>query len=170
MFQPASLKGDSSTPVDETLRKRFLVIYLIIIVLSFIPCSLFEYVYFVYLWETGYIILFFLLLPFNFFFLIYVLQLSAIFISVLFLTIVRLIFPPKEGTFTRSIDDKHYYFWNLRNITKKWPLFITASNPFPWLKNRFTLRFFGVKIGKNAFCDNCWISSEFVKIGGGAII
>jgi acetyltransferase-like isoleucine patch superfamily enzyme len=124
----------------------------------------------VYLWETGYIILFFLLLPFNFFFLIYVLQLSAIFISVLFLTIVRLIFPPKEGTFTRSIDDKHYYFWNLRNITKKWPLFITASNPFPWLKNRFTLRFFGVKIGKNAFCDNCWISSEFVKIGGGAII
>ena len=170
MFQPASLKGDSSTPVDERLRNRFLIVYLLIIVLSFIPCSLFEYIYMVYLWETGFFILFFLLLPFNFFFLIYILQLSAILFSVLFLTIIKLIFPPKEGSFTRSISDKHYIFWNLRNLTKKWPLFIAASNPFPWLKNRFTLRFFGVKIGRKAFCDNCWISSEFVKIGTNVII
>jgi len=170
MFQPASLKGDSPSPVDETLRKRFLIIYLLIIILSFIPCSLFEYIYFVYLWDSGSFILFFLLLPINFLILIYILQLSAILISVLFLTIIRLIFPPKEGSFTRSIDDKHYYYWNLRNITKKWPLFITASNPFPWLKNRFTLRFFGVEIGKKALCDNCWISSEFVEIGENVII
>ena len=49
-------------------------------------------------------------------------------------------------------------------------MFITASNPFPWLKNRFTLRFFGVKIGKKSLCDTCWISSEFVEIGDNVII
>ncbi|HEC39818.1 MAG TPA: hypothetical protein ENI29_16385 [bacterium] len=45
-----------------------------------------------------------------------------------------------------------------------------ASNPFPWLKNRFTLKFFGVKIGKNGISDNSWISSEFVEIGNNVII
>ena len=58
----------------------------------------------------------------------------------------------------------------MRNISKKWALFVTASNPFPWLKNRFTLRFFGVKIGKKGIYDNCWISSEFVYIGKNVII
>jgi carbonic anhydrase/acetyltransferase-like protein (isoleucine patch superfamily) len=86
------------------------------------------------------------------------------------LKVVNLIHLPKEGIFKRDITDKDYYYWNIRNIIKKWPLFINASNPFPWLKNRFTLRFFGIKIGKNTICDNCWISSEFVKIGENVII
>lgn len=55
-------------------------------------------------------------------------------------------------------------------MIKKWPLFVTATHPFPWLKNRFTLRFFGVKIGKNCICDNGWISSEFIRIGDNVII
>jgi acetyltransferase-like isoleucine patch superfamily enzyme len=122
------------------------------------------------LWKKGLYLLFFLLLPFNFFILIYILQISAILFSALFLTIINLIFTPKEGIFTRDKKDKNYLFWNLRNISKKWALFISASNPFPWLKNRFTLRFFGVKIGKNSLCDSCWISSEFVNIGNNAII
>ena len=45
-----------------------------------------------------------------------------------------------------------------------------ASNPFPWFKNRFTLRFFGVKIGRRTICDNSWISPEFVSIGKNVII
>ncbi|MHA1932078.1 MAG: acyltransferase [Promethearchaeota archaeon] len=170
MFQPASLKGDSPTPIDEKIRSKYLVIYLLIIILSFIPGSIFEYVYIVYLWREGLYLLFFLLLPFNFFILIYILQLGAIFFSLLSLIIIKLIFPPKEGSFSRDIHDKNYLFWNLRNISKKWALFITASNPFPWLKNRFTLRFFGVKIGKKSLCDTCWISSEFVEIGDNVII
>ncbi|MFX1337747.1 MAG: acyltransferase, partial [Promethearchaeota archaeon] len=76
----------------------------------------------------------------------------------------------KEGIFKREINDKDYFYWNLRNLIKKWPLFLIASNPFPWCKNRFTLRFFGVKIGKSSVCDNSWISSEFVSIGRNVII
>ncbi|MHA2280908.1 MAG: acyltransferase [Promethearchaeota archaeon] len=170
MFQPASLKGDSPTPIDEGVRNKYAVIYIFIITLSVIPCSIFEYIYIVYLWREGLYLLFFLLLPFNFFILIYTLQLSAIFFSLLSLIIIKLIFPPKEGSFSRDIHDKNYLFWNLRNISKKWALYITATNPFPWLKNRFTLRFFGVKIGKKALCDTCWISSEFVEIGDNVII
>jgi len=170
MFQPASLKGESPVPIDEKIRNKYLIIYLIIIILSFIPCSLFEYIYVLYLWNEGFHLLFFLFLPFNFLILIYILQISAILFSVLFLTIINLLFPPKEGIFSRDVRDKNYLFWNLRNLSKKWPLFISASNPFPWLKNRFTLRFFGVRIGKKTICDTCWISSEFVNIGNNVII
>jgi len=170
MFQPASLKGDSPTPIDERFRNKYLILYFIIIILSFFPCIIFEYVYLLFLWKEGFYLLFFILLPFNIVILIYLLQLSAILISVLFLTIIKLTFPPKEGIFYRDRKDKNYIYWNLRNVVKKWPLFINASNPLPWFKNRFTLRFFGVKIGKKGIYDNSWISSEFVSIGKNVII
>jgi len=170
MFQPASLKGDSSTPIDERIRNKYLFLYVMIIILSLIPCSIFEYFYILLFWKARMYLFFFLLVPFNFVIVLYILQVSAILFSVLFLTILRLLYPPKEGIFNRDIKDKNYFFWNLRNITKKWALFVTASNPFPWLKNRFTLRFFGVKIGKKGICDNCWISSEIVSIGKNVII
>jgi len=170
MFQPASLKGDSPTPIDERLRNKYLILYFIIVVLSFIPCILFEYAYLLLFWREGVYLFFFFLLPFNIIILIYLLQFSAILISVLFLAMIKLIFLPKEGIFKRDIKDKNYFYWNLRNIVKKWPLFISASNPLPWFKNRFTLRFFGVKIGKNGIHDNSWISSEFVSIGKNVII
>ena len=33
MFQPASLKGDSPTPIDERIRKKYLIIYVLITVI-----------------------------------------------------------------------------------------------------------------------------------------
>ena len=170
MFQPASLKGDSPTPIDERLRNKYLILYFINIILSFIPCILFEWIYAILFWKEGLYLLFISLFPFNVLILIHLLQLSSILFSVLFLTVLKLTYLPKEGNFDRNIKDKNYFYWNLRNIIKKWPLFISASNPFPWLKNRFTLRFFGVKIGKKGIYDNSWISSEFVSIGNNVII
>lgn len=113
---------------------------------------------------------FFLLLPFNFLIGIYIIQFGAILFSGFFLFLTNLIHPPKEGIFLRNCSDKDYLFWNLRNLIKKWPLYVSASNPFPWCKNRFILRFFGTSIGKNCLCDNSWISSEFVSIGKNVII
>ncbi|MGQ4872875.1 MAG: acyltransferase [Promethearchaeia archaeon] len=170
MFQPASLKGDSPTPIDERLRKKLLSIYLFIIIYSLIPFILFEYYYILLFWKEDLYLYFFLFFPFNIFLAVFIVQLSALIISKLFLIIINLIHLPKEGQFRRDIKDKDYFFWNLRNSVKKWPLFISASHPFPWIKNRFTLRFFGVKIGKRSICDNSWISSEFVKIGKNVII
>ncbi|MHA2288830.1 MAG: acyltransferase [Promethearchaeota archaeon] len=170
MFQPASLKGESPVPIDERIRNKFLVIYILIIILSFIPSSLFEYWYFTFLWSESFIWGFFLLLPFNALVVLYLIQFSAILSSVLILKVVNLIHAPKEGNFKRSLEDRNYVFWNIRNIIKKWPLYVMASNPFPWFKNRFTLRFFGVKIGRKTMCDNSWISSEFVSIGKNVII
>ncbi|MFW9951172.1 MAG: acyltransferase [Candidatus Thorarchaeota archaeon] len=171
LFQPASLKGESPVPIDEKLRNRFLFFYILIIIISFIPGILFEYYFIAVIWiQSKLYWVFFLLLPFNMVFLIYLTQISATIIAALFIKIVNLIHKPKEGTFKRSINDKDYLFWNLRNMIKKWPLYITTSNPFPWFKNRFTLRFFGVKIGKHCICDNSWISSEFVSIGNNVIL
>ena len=170
MFQPASLKGDSPTPVDERVRTKWAFLYYLIILLSFLPCSLLEYWYVQVLWRPGSYGLFFLLLPLNAFVLIHLLQVSAILIARIFLSLVNLLHAPREGTFKRDPADKDYLFWNVRNLVKKWPLFITASNPFPWWRNRFTLRFFGVKIGPRCICDNSWISSEFVQIGKDVIL
>ncbi|MFW9987755.1 MAG: acyltransferase [Candidatus Odinarchaeota archaeon] len=170
MFSPASLKCDSPTPIDERIRNKYLILYFINIILSIIPCGLFELGYLSLFWRKGIYLLFFFLLPLNIILLIYILQFSAILISILFLTVVKLIYPPKEGNFKRDLKDKDYLYWNIRNIIKKWPLFIMASNPFPWFKNRSTLRFFGVKIGKTGIHDNSWISSEFVSIGKNVII
>ncbi|MFW9772746.1 MAG: acyltransferase [Promethearchaeota archaeon] len=171
MFQPASMKGDSPTPIDERIRNKYLFLYILIIIASFFPCSIYEYYYLILFWREGLTLyLFFLLLPLNFLGLIYILQFSAILFSSLILRVVNLIYLPKEGQFKRDIMDKDYLYWNIRNVIKKWPLYVTATNPFPWCKNRFTLRFFGVKIGKKTICDNCWISSEFVSIGENVII
>ncbi len=170
MFQPASLKGISPTPIDERIRKKFLVLYIVIIISSLIPTSLFEFWYITFFWSEMYFWIFFIALPFNIFLSIHIIQFSAILVSVLFLKIINLIHAPKEGNFKRSIEDRDYYFWTIRNIVKKWPLYVMASNPFPWLKNRFTLRFYGIKIGKKTICDNSWISSEFVSIGKNVII
>lgn len=170
MFQPASLKGISPVPIDEKIRRKFLPFYFIIIIFSIIPTVFFEFYYFEFMWNTEQIFFFFLLLPFNLFIAVYILQISALFISKLVLVFCNLIHRPKEGVFERNIEDKDYFYWNIRNMIKKWALYVTASNPFPWLKNRFTLRVFGVKIGKNCICDNAWISSEFVKIGNNVLI
>lgn len=170
MFQPASLKGVSPSPIDEGLRKKFFIIYILIMVLSFLPVVFFLLLYILFFWKPEFFWLFFLLLPVSLILSIYIIQIGALIISVLFLSIIKLIHPPKEGIFKRNLKDKDYVYWNLRNTIKKWPLWITATNPFPWLKNRFTLRFFGVKIGKKVMCDNCWISSEFVNIANNVII
>jgi acetyltransferase-like isoleucine patch superfamily enzyme len=170
MFQPASLKGDSPTPIDERIRKKYLILYIVIIITSFFPCSIFEYFFVVYTWGLRLFLLFFLLLPLNFLILVYLLQFSAILFSSLFLRLINLLHFPKEGQYKRDAKDKDYFYWNLRNLIKKWSLYITATNPFPWLKNRFTLRFFGVKIGKKSICNNSWISSEFVSIGKNVIL
>ncbi|MFX0024728.1 MAG: acyltransferase, partial [Candidatus Hermodarchaeota archaeon] len=140
------------------------------IILSFIPCILFEWFYTLWFWRDGIYLVFLFVFPINILVLLHLLQISAILVSALILTIIKLIYSPKEGIFNRDIKDKNYFYWNLRNIVKKWPLFISASNPFPWLKNRFTLRFYGVRIGKNGIHDNSWISSEFVSIGKNVIL
>lgn len=170
MFQPASLKGESPVPIDEGIRNKYLILYIMIIILSFIPCSLFEFWYVTFFWSETIFWTFFLLLPFNVLVAIYIIQFTAILASVLILKVVNLIHVPKEGIFKRSLQDRDYLFWNIRNIIKKWPIYVMASNPFPWFKTRFTLRFFGVKIGKKTICDNSWISSEFVSIGKNVII
>ncbi len=170
MFSPASLKGESPVPIDERIRNKYLILYIVIIILSFIPCSLFEIWYVDYFWSESFFWAFFLLFPFNVLIAIYIVQFTATLTSVLILKVVNLIHFPKEGIFKRSLEDRDYLFWNIRNIIKKWPLFVMASNPFPWFKNRFTLQFFGVKIGKKTLCDNSWISSEFVSIGENVII
>lgn len=169
MSGPTSMKLGSPTPVNSRILKKYLILYLIIIFMSSIPLSLFEYYYYQFLWVPGLIPLFWIFLPINIVAAIYILLVCSILVSRLFLSIVNLIHKPKEGIFKRDLVDTDFKYWNIRNIIKKWPFYISATNPLPWLKNRFVLRFFGVKIGKHSACDQAWISSEFVSIGKNTI-
>ncbi len=153
MSGPTSMKLASPTPVDARIRKKYLIIYFIIIFLSFIPLTIFENYYFKLFWVSGWIWLFWILFPLNIIAGIYILLLSSLIVSKIFIMIVNLIHKPKEGIFQRDIKDKDYLFWNIRNMIKKWPLYISGTNPLPWLKNKFVLRIFGVRIGKNTSCD-----------------
>ena len=164
------MKGESPVPVDERIRRSLLPLYYLIIILSFFPISTLEYYYILVFWRDPFYFIFLLLFPFNLVVVIHLLQLSALAIAGLILKITNLIHAPKEGTFNRDIKDKEYLFWNVRNIIKKWPLYLTSSNPFPWWKNKFALRFFGVKVGKHSIVDNSWLSSEFLKVGRNVII
>ena len=74
MFQPASLKGQSPTPIDDKIRNKYLILYVLIILLSFIPLSLFEYYYIVYFLREGKYLLFFVLLPLNIILAVYILH------------------------------------------------------------------------------------------------
>jgi acetyltransferase-like isoleucine patch superfamily enzyme len=170
MFQPASLKGGSPTPVDERFKRKFIMLYLFIILSSFIPGIALEFIFIKILWNQVLYWIFLILLPLNVILFLYTIQITSLLTSWLALKLVNIIHYPKEGIFMRDPKDKDYYFWNLRNIVKKWPLYITASNPLPWLKYRFTLRFYGVKIGCHCICDNSWLSSEFLKIGRNVIL
>ncbi|TFF96579.1 MAG: hypothetical protein EU544_00415, partial [Promethearchaeota archaeon] len=88
MFQPASLKGASPTPIDERIRKKYLILYYTLIVLSFLPLAFFQYIYIRLFWTQERFVLFFLLFPFNVFFSMYLLQFCALFISALVLILV----------------------------------------------------------------------------------
>jgi len=70
-----------------------------------------------------------------------------------FLIVINLIHKPKEGVFKRIKQDPDYYFWSLRAVIKKWPIWISKFIPLPFIDN-INLKWFGndsefIKYGKN---------------------
>ena len=86
-------------------------------------------------------------------------------ITKIYLGWLSLLRKPKEGIFKRDILDKDYLYWNKRNLARTFLFWLIKTFPFPWAKVWFMFNFFGVKVGKNASITDCWICSEFLKIG-----
>lgn len=170
---------DAPTPVPGFIRRKFMPLYVAIMWISVLPALFFEYyVYWQYLVETlaaawpGWILVFWVLMPFNLLFAFYLTILVAAVLARLLVGVLNLIHAPREGVFAKSPADKDYYFWGLRNLVRKWPFFLLGSLPFPWLKGRFILRLLGVRVQVGHKCSlmDGLITPEFVEIGDHVVV
>ena len=129
--------------------KKFLIIYILIIWGSIIPTIL-EFYFFWKLVEKSYSLLL-ILLPIQIYLDYIILVLSSIILAKIFLVIINLIHKPKEGIFERNKRNKDYYFWSLRAVVKKWPIWVSRFIPLPFVE----------KLNYKWF-DN---DSEFIELG-----
>lgn len=158
---PASLREGART-TNTLAKKRYLIIYLAIMILGAQPSIIWFWLY----WQllNGFSIYFFIFFPFAFIITIFILIFSSIIIAKFFLIITNIFHKPREGIFNRNKNDKDYYYWSLRAVIKKWPC---------WLARQFSiapleiliLKSFGVKIGKKVSLHEGWVDTEFIEIG-----
>ena len=187
MSSPTSVKLAPPLYVDPRVRRRSFFGYLIQIWISLIPGSYLLYWFFYdYILEfshfsTGemhfsfknwieqywlmpsYVL--FLIIPIIILFIYIITVIWTALITKMILIWLKILRRPKEGVFYRSLKDKDYVYWNKRNFAKMFLFWLLHSIPLPFLKKFFTFNFLDVRIGKNSVVNDCWISSEFVKIG-----
>jgi len=133
--------------------KKFLIIYILIIWGSIIPTIL-EFYFFWKLVEKNYFLLL-LLFPIQIYLGYIILVLSSITLAKIFLVIINLIHKPKEGIFERNKRNKDYYFWSLRAVVKKWPVWVSKFIPLPFVE-KLNYKWFDndsefIELGKNIF-------------------
>ena len=167
MSVPSSLKvGPNTTLV--LAKKRYLLFYFILIWVSIFTIQ-FEFWLFWAVYEIKKFIHFYLFLPL----LIFVMYLSAIFVSLIFakffLVIVNFIHKPREGVFLRHRSDKDYRYWSLRSVIKKWPLWISHKFPFPFMNN-ICLKMFGVETKYSNSLFEGFVDTEFLQFGKNIVV
>jgi acetyltransferase-like isoleucine patch superfamily enzyme len=167
MSVPSSLKVGPNTTLFLA-KKRYLILYILLIWISIYTIQ-FEFWLFWIVYEIEKYIHFYLFLPL----LIFVMYLSAIFISLIaakvMLIIVNLIHKPREGVFLRHKSDKDYRYWSLRSIIKKWPLWISHKFPFPFMNN-ICLKMFGVKTKFSNSLFEGFVDTELISFGKHVVI
>jgi len=167
MSVPSSLKVGPNTTLFLA-KKRYLILYIFLIWISIYTIQ-FEFWLFWIVYEIEKYIHFYLFLPL----LIFVMYLSAIFISLIaakvMLIIGNLIHKPREGVFLRHKSDKDYRYWSLRSVIKKWPLWISHKFPFPFMNN-ICLKVFGVKTKFSNSLFEGFVDTEFLNIGKNVIV
>jgi acetyltransferase-like isoleucine patch superfamily enzyme len=179
---PVSIQ-DGLFTTNTLISKKFLIIYFTIIWSSILPLSL-EFYIFWKLFEKD-LFLFIFLLPFQIYIGYFLLGLSSTFIAKFFLTIINLVHRPREGIFRKNKKDRDYYFWSLRAVIKKWPIWISKFIPLPiitklnlkWFENDSEFIEYGkhVSNGKGTSIRASMIFRDFlliqkVKIGDNVII
>ncbi|TFG11357.1 MAG: hypothetical protein EU531_11645 [Promethearchaeota archaeon] len=148
------------------VKKRYLLFYIYLIWISLFTIQLEFWWYWDLLYDWK-IIHFITFLPF----LIFIMYLTLVFVSLLnaklILIIINLIHKPKEGVFIRKVDHKigkEYQYWCIRNVIKRWPIWLSHKFPLPFLDN-ICLKLFGVKTKFSNSLFTGWIDTEFIDFG-----
>ncbi|MCK4781211.1 MAG: hypothetical protein KAT57_13510, partial [Candidatus Lokiarchaeota archaeon] len=138
MSTPVSIH-DGPFTTNTLASKKFLILYITIIWGSILPLLL-EFYVFLKLIEFNFY-LFILLLPFQIYIGYIITVFSSILVAKIFLIIINRVHKPKEGVFKRIESDKDYYFWSLRAVIKKWPIWISKFIPLPII-DKLNVRWF----------------------------
>lgn len=162
MAQPVSLKISPFT-TNVLSKKRYLIIYFILMWVSFFP----PIIEFWFYWRMFYInspILFYFLLPLELLLVYLILVFSSIIFARLALIFVNLFHKPREGVFPRDPKNKDYNYWSLRSIIQKWAAWISHTFPIPW-HDVILFKIMGVKTHFSNSTYGGYISLEFVELG-----
>ncbi|MBD3255094.1 MAG: hypothetical protein GF383_08365 [Candidatus Lokiarchaeota archaeon] len=169
MSTPVSVSnGPFST--NYLISKKFVLVYLFIIWLSFLPLII-QVWFFFYFWRAlnSNIYLFFIILPFEIILGYFVLFFSSLITSKGFLGLANIIHKPKEGVFRRKKSDKDFYFWNLRAVIKKWPVWLARIIPLPFLET-ILYKCFGVKTNFSNSLYHGSVDTEFIEFGNNVVL
>ncbi|TFF94626.1 MAG: hypothetical protein EU543_00785 [Promethearchaeota archaeon] len=153
---------DGPYSTNTLVSRKFLIIYGINIWISFYVIII-EFLFYYNLFKSN-IILLFLSFPIQLFIGYFILVFSSLLTAKLLLIFVNLIHKPKEGNFRRVKDNKDYYFWSLRAVIKKWPIWIISLLPSSVLNN-LTLTIFGIKTSFTSSINNANMDTEFIELG-----
>lgn len=150
MSTPVSIQ-DGSFSTNTLASKIFLVFFFTIIWVSILPLLLEIYIFWKLIDHNLFLLIY--LLPFQIYFGYLILVIFSVLLTKLFLIIISLIHKPKEGVFKRIKQDRDYYFWSLRAVIKKWPIWVSKFIPLPFV-GKINLKWFGndsefIKYGKN---------------------
>ncbi len=158
---------DGPYSTNTLASKKFLIIYISNIWISFYLLLIESLLFWKLVEENK--LLFFLLLPIQILIGYYIIVVSSFIVSKLFISLINLIHTPKEGVFERKKSNRDYYFWSLRAVIKKWPIWTLSLIPSSLLNNVF-LTLFGVKTSLSNSINNGNIDTEFIELGSNIII
>ncbi len=150
MSTPVSIQ-DGPFTTNTLASKVFIIFFLTTIWASILPLLL-EFYLFWKLIEHNISLLIYLI-PFQIYFGYLILVVFSVLITKLLLILINFIHKPKEGVFKRIKQDRDYYFWSLRAVLKKWPIWISKFIPLPFV-DKINIKWFGndsefIKYGKN---------------------
>ncbi len=148
-------------------KKRDFIFYFFLIWVSVMP-TLYElwcYYHFLF-WKP---IQFYTYLPLLIFGMYVTMVFTSLVAAKFLLIVVNAIHKPREGVFTRDPSDKDYRYWTLRNIIKRWPVWLAHKFPFPFLDN-ICFKLFGVKTKFANSLFEGWVDVEFTEFGKNVVV
>ncbi len=158
---PSSLREGPRT-TNTLAKKRYTIIYIIIMILSAQPAIIWFWFYWtIFSLED---VIFYIIFPVSFLIGVLILILSSVIIAKIFLIFTNLLHKPIEGVYSRNSDDKDYCYWSLRSIIKKWPIWLIRQLSIPFFEI-LAYKIFGVKTSFSNALDNAWVDCEFIELG-----
>ena len=150
-------------------RKRYLILYFLLIWASIIPLLLELWVYWQLFWNPR-PVHFYTYLPLLGILMYVTIVFAAIFFTKILLMIINTIHKPREGVFLRVKADKDYRYWSLRNTVKRWPVWLAHRFPFPGILDNICFKVFGVKTKISNSLFEGWVDTEMIEFGRDVVV